>query len=59
MKYYKAAYLILLSLIIFTQISFAQNNNEASQLFKLINDERKKSGMNEYKTETQLQNAAD
>ena len=59
MKYCKKAYLILLSLILFTQISFAQNNDEANQLFKLINDERKKSGLNEYKTETQLQNAAD
>ena len=59
MKYCKKAYLILLSLILFTQISFAQNNDEANQLFKLINDERKKSGLNEYKAETQLQNAAD
>ena len=58
MKYCKKAYLILLSLILFTQISFAQNNDKANQLFKLINDERKKSGLNEYKTETQLQNAA-
>ena len=59
MKYFKTLYLILLSFIFITQISFAQNNAEASQLFKLINDERKKSGLNEYKTETQLQNAAD
>ena len=59
MKYFKTLYLILLSFIFITQISFAKNNAEASQLFKLINDERKKSGLNEYKTETQLQNAAD
>ena len=59
MKYFKTLYLILLSFIFISQISFAQNNTEASQLFKLINDERKKSGLNEYKTETQLQNAAD
>ena len=58
MKTFHKLILIILSFIFYAQISFSQNNNEASQLFQFINNERKKSNLNEYKTETQLQNAA-
>ncbi|PPS22554.1 CAP domain-containing protein [Brachyspira murdochii] len=58
MKLLKILSLVLFSFIIYAQTSFSQNNDEASQLLQLINSERKKSSLNEYKTETQLQNAA-
>lgn len=58
MKFFKTIFLTLLTLVIFNQISYTQNN-EANKIFTLINNERKKSNLNEYKTETQLQNAAD
>ena len=58
MKSLKILSLVLFSFIIYAQTSFSQNNDEASQLIQLINSERKKSSLNEYKTESQLQNAA-
>ncbi|MBW5389930.1 CAP domain-containing protein [Brachyspira hampsonii] len=58
MKSLKILSLVLFSFIIYAQTSFSQNNDEASQLLQLINSERKKSSLNEYKTEPQLQNAA-
>lgn len=58
MKLYKSTLLILLCLSVFIQIGFSQNNNEADEIFKLINEERKKSGLAEYKIEEQLKNAA-
>ncbi|PTY41340.1 CAP domain-containing protein [Brachyspira hampsonii] len=58
MKLLKILSLVLFSFIIYAQTSFSQNNDEASQLLQLINSERKKSSLNEYKTEPQLQNAA-
>lgn len=58
MKFFKTIFFTLFTLIIFNQISYTQNN-EANKIFTLINSERKKSNLNEYKTETQLQNAAD
>ena len=58
MKFFKTIFLTLLTLVIFNQISYTQNN-EANKIFTLINSERKKSNLNEYKTETKLQNAAD
>ncbi|WP_300366399.1 CAP domain-containing protein [Brachyspira sp.] len=58
MKFFQIIFLTLFTLVLFNQISYTQNN-EANQIFNLINNERKKSGLNEYKTETQLQNAAD
>ncbi|OEJ13357.1 serine protease [Brachyspira hampsonii] len=58
MKSLKILSLLLFSFIIYAQTSFSQNNDEASQLLQLINSERKKSSLNEYKTEPQLQNAA-
>ena len=58
MKLLKILSLLLFSFIIYAQTSFSQNNDEASQLLQLINSERKKSSLNEYKTESQLQNAA-
>lgn len=58
MKLYRSTLLILLCLSVFIQIGFSQNNNEADEIFKLINEERKKSGLAEYKIEEQLKNAA-
>ncbi len=58
MNLYKSISLILFCLAIFIQPVFSQDNSEADEVFRLINEERKKSGLAEYKTEEQLKNAA-
>ena len=57
MKFFKPLFLISITFIIFLQTAYSQD--EASELLELINNERKKSGLEEYKTEPQLKNAAD
>lgn len=58
MNLYKSISLILFCLAVFIQPVFSQDNSEADEVFRLINEERKKSGLAEYKTEEQLKNAA-
>ena len=58
MNLYKSISLILFCLAIFIYPVFSQDNSEADEVFRLINEERKKSGLAEYKTEEQLKNAA-
>ncbi|MEI0605102.1 CAP domain-containing protein [Brachyspira alvinipulli] len=58
MNLYKSISLILFCLAIFIHPVFSQDNSEADEVFRLINEERKKSGLAEYKTEEQLKNAA-
>ena len=58
MNLYKSISLILFCLAIFIHPFFSQDNSEADEVFRLINEERKKSGLAEYKTEEQLKNAA-
>lgn len=58
MKRNKSVLFILLCLSVLIHPVFSQNNNEADKILKLINEERKKSGLAEYKTEEQLKNAA-
>ena len=58
MNLYKSILLILFCLAVFIHPVFSQDNSEADEVFRLINEERKKSGLAEYKTEEQLKNAA-
>ena len=58
MNLYKSISLILFCLAVFIQPVFSQDNSEADEILRLINEERKKSGLAEYKTEEQLKNAA-
>lgn len=58
MNLYKSISLILFCLAVFIYPVFSQDNSEADEVFRLINEERKKSGLAEYKTEEQLKNAA-
>ena len=58
MTSHKSIFLLLI-LSIFTQIAYTQTKNESEELFNKINAERAKSGLSGYKTEKQLQDAAD
>lgn len=58
MNLYKSILLILFCLAVFIHPAFSQNNSEADEILRLINEERKKSGLTEYKTEEQLKKAA-
>ncbi|WP_028330223.1 CAP domain-containing protein [Brachyspira alvinipulli] len=58
MNLYKSILLILFCLAVFIHPVFSQNNSEADEILRLINEERKKSGLTEYKTEEQLKKAA-
>ena len=58
MKSYNVLFIIVFNLIICIHQAYSQNNNEADEILKMINEERKKAGLTEYKTENSLQNAA-
>ena len=58
MTFHKSIFLLLI-FSIFTQMAYTQIKNESEELFNKINAERAKSGLSEYKTEKQLQDAAD
>lgn len=58
MTFHKSIFLLLL-FSIFIQTAYTQTKNKSEELFNKINAERTKSGLSEYKTEKQLQDAAD
>ena len=50
--------IIVFSVLFFALPLFSQDPQEAAKLLELINGERKKAGLNEYKTSDDLKNAA-
>lgn len=51
-------FLILFSILFFSLPLFSQDPEEAAKLFDLINNERKKAGLYEYKTDDMLKEVA-